>query len=155
LPYTPHSYVIFTGPEKERLLVSLTSQLTNLSSDTYFNRSARFIVVVTGYRSEISAILHDGYSTLWIDFKIENFVIVTAKPQQPHYGINENKYGLEENIDFDIYSCYAYKSGRCGDNFQAVLVAQSYVENSGELSCNTNLFPNKIPNNFAGCVVTV
>jgi hypothetical protein len=80
---------------------------------------------------------------------------VTAKPEQPHYGINEYIYGLEENIDFDIYSCYPYEDGRCGDNLQAVLVDQCYDENSGELSHNTNLFPNKIPNNFAGCVVTV
>jgi hypothetical protein len=102
----PHSYVIFIGPEKEkeRLLDSLSSQLWDLSSDVYFNRCARFVIVVTGYRSEIRNLRHDGCSTLWIGYKIENFVIVTAKPEQPHYGINEDKYGLEENKHFDIYS---------------------------------------------------
>lgn len=37
----------------------------------------------------------------------------------------------------------------------AVLVDKCYVENAGELSYNVDLFPNKVPNDFAGCPVTV
>jgi hypothetical protein len=61
LPSKPQSYIILIGPEteEERLIDSLLSQLTNFSSDVYFNRRARFIIVVTGYRSEISVLLHD------------------------------------------------------------------------------------------------
>jgi hypothetical protein len=81
LPSKPRSYIILIEPEEERLIDSLISQLTNFSSDVYFNRRARFIIVVTGYRSEISVLLHDGCSMLWIDFKIDNFVIVAAKPE--------------------------------------------------------------------------
>jgi hypothetical protein len=60
-----------------------------------------------------------------------------------------------ENKHFDIYSCYPYEGGKCGDNLQAASVDQCYDENYGDRSYNISLFPNKIPNNFAGCVVTV
>jgi hypothetical protein len=110
---------------------------------------------VTGYRSEISVLLHDGCSMLWIDFKIHNFVFVAAKPEQCHYGTGKDKYGLVENKHFDVYSCYPYEGGKCGYNLQAASVDRCYDENYGNHSYNISLFPNKIPNNFAGCVVTV
>jgi hypothetical protein len=156
LPYKPYSYVIFIGPEKEelRLLHTLQSQLMDLSSGMYFNHRAVFIIVVIGYRSEIKNLLN-YMSMLWMDFRIDKFITMTAKSDHSHYGIHKDMHRLVESKDFDIYSCFPYEGGMCGNNVQAVLVDRCYVENSGELTYNIDLFPNKVPNNFAGCELTV
>jgi hypothetical protein len=157
LPHKPYSYVIFIGPEKddERLRGALYSQMLPLVAGTYFNPTARFIIVVSGYCSEIENFLIFIFWLVGKGLKVENLVTVIAKHEPSQYDINEDMYGLVESKNFDIYSYFPYEGRRCGDNLQPVLVDRCYIEHAGELSYNTHLFPNKVPNSFAGCPVTV
>jgi hypothetical protein len=106
LHYKPHSYVIFIGPGKDEILLydTLVSQINILSSDIYFNPRGRFIFVVTGYRLETNNFLFCSNRTLWINFRLEHFIIVIADPEPYHYNTNEDVYGLVESNNFDMYS---------------------------------------------------
>jgi hypothetical protein len=157
LPFKPHSYVIFIWPEKDemRLRGILILLMQKLSRGMYFNPKARFIIVVAGHHSEINRVISYYSMILWRVMRIVNFVIIVANSETHQYGVNEDVYGLQESNKYDIYSYFPYEGRRCGDNFEAVLVNQCYSENAVELSNNIDLFPNKVPDDFAGCSVTV
>jgi hypothetical protein len=146
--------VLLLGPDEERIYESLVSQMGALVRGTYFNSNAKFVIIVNEYLSDVQAFLLYSNNLLWDDARIENVLIVIEKYEPPQYDINGDIYGLVESKNFDIYSFFPYDGGRCGDNNQAVLVDQCYIENAGELSNDTYLFPNKFPDSFQGCLVT-
>jgi hypothetical protein len=65
--------------------------------------------------------------------------------------VNDNRYGLVDSRNIDIYSWFPYKGNYCADNFDAILVDQCRCENLDAFLRNVSLFSNKIPHKFAGC----
>jgi len=155
IPYKPHSYIIFIRPEtEERLLLDHFESLLK-TLETSFNPRARFIFVVTEYSSEITQFLCNIIEIVWMLSKAENFIIVIPNSNASRNGIDEDVNEPPETKSFDIYSWFPYEGGSCGVQFQAVLMDRCCIEDVGKLSRNINLFPNKIPNSFAGCLMTV
>jgi hypothetical protein len=119
-----------------------------------FNPEARFIIVIIGHPTEINGFLSEFIKVLWY-MRIVNSVIMVANSETHQYDVFEDVYVLQESNKYDIYAFFPYEGGRCGDNLEAVLVNQCYSENAVELANNIDLFPNKVPDDFAGCSMTV
>jgi hypothetical protein len=153
--YKPHNYVIFIWPEKsdDQSAETLYSQLYSLSVNLSFNPQAKFIVVITGYYSDITKFLTSCSCYLWLVFNIINFILVIPKRDASEYGVTGEKYGLGETNNFEVYSLFPYQEKRCGKHCHPVLIDQCQAENEEQLLYNAPLFPNKIPDTFPGCPI--
>lgn len=151
LPYKPHNYVIFIWPEKSdsQSAETLYSQLLTLSAN--FTPQAKFIIVVTGYYSEITSFLSRCNCYFWIVFNMVNFILMVPKLHASQYSVSGDKYRLVETKNFEVYSLFPYEENGCGKKCRPFLMDQCQAENVGQFLYNTPLFPNKIPDIFPGC----
>ena len=153
LPYKPDSYVILSGPVKELTpLYLIISQVYALSSHIPFNPHARFIFMVNGCFANIHHFLKMVIFNIWLNFKIANLVFMIPRLDSDGCDVNEDMYGLVDSRHIDIYSWFPYEGNYCADNFDAVLVDQCRCEILDTFLHNVSLFPNKIPQKFAGCL---
>jgi hypothetical protein len=154
-PYKPHNYVIFIWPEKSdnQSAEALYSQLYSLSVNLYFNPQAKFIVVLTGYYSDITKFLSSCNRYLWLVFNVVNFILLVAKHDASQYGATGEKYELGETKNFEVYSFFPYEENRCGKHCRPALIDQCRAENVEQFLYNAPLFPSKIPDTFPGCPI--
>jgi hypothetical protein len=62
---------------------------------------------------------------------------------------------VEKTKTFDLYTFFPYKSGKCGEVRDIIIIDKWLLEQNGSFERNTNLFPPKIPEDFMGCPISV
>jgi len=152
-----HSYILFVwNGEAGSLNETIENQVENLRYSTSWNPRGRFLVVVTERSNEPAHLLAAHIcSILWQVARIVNVVVLIPNhfAYRPLNAVRTTK--TTETDSFNLYTWFPFKSGRCGEVQEVILIDEWVIEHNGGFSQNAYLYPVKVPKNFMGCPIKV
>jgi hypothetical protein len=144
----PDSYLLFAGPQSNDsdILLDLSQQVELISSKSFLNRRARFLVVAVEHLTTTPKFLALSiFRKLYESYKIVNLVVIVSiyRPDIPH--LRQILPYIKIN-NLYVYSWFPIVSYDSHDAVRAVTCSdKSLVEGKGHLFNQGNLFPEKIP----------
>ncbi|KAJ9573923.1 hypothetical protein L9F63_008696 [Diploptera punctata] len=157
----PKGYIIFVNPQTEELNNNFTDYVGKLKDTSFWNPRSNFLVFTSG---KLEVPPHEFANTVLTILKglhnIINAVMIIFTGDT--YGKNSIYYKNETNITSveDItkiyaYTLFPYSNGACNEDV-TLLVGKWTVHNASEESFSAvDLFPNKLPKTFKGCVLNI
>lgn len=139
--YKDSNYIITTRAcnMSEQVLQHTERQLQALRTRASWNPRGRFLVLVTNDYGAFRKILAKRMLELLWSFKVLNAVVV----------IPQRKSALI------VYTWFPYQSPEICTQVREVVLNYWLFENNGRFLFNTSLFPQKIPQDFKGCSISV
>ncbi|KAJ9580350.1 hypothetical protein L9F63_003985 [Diploptera punctata] len=161
IDFPSKGYVLFTNPQNEEFKSNFTESVETLKRTKYWNPRSNFLVLACGKLEESPAEFAD--TVLTILKKTGNIInavliIFTGDTGDNIYNVNTSKTKniSEETITtIYAYSLFPYLNGACNEDI-IVLIGKWTVHNASEDSFKSiNVFTNKLPKTFTGCVLKI
>ena len=156
-PVLHHSYILFVWKEEAGSFnESLENQVKAMKDSTSWNPRGRFLVVATESSSAPAHLLAAHLcSILWQLARIVN-VVVLISHKFSYRPLNSMSTTMTASADrLNLYTWFPFKSGRCAEEQDVILLDEWVIENNLNFSENAHLYPPKVPKIFMGCPIKV
>jgi len=157
IPVLHHSYILFVWDVHEGSLnETVENHVENLKYRTSWNPRGKFLVVATERSNEPPHLLAAHISSiLWQMARIVNVVVLIPNQlaYRPQHAMRTTKTTEPDRLN--LYTWFPFKSGRCGEIQEVILLDEWAIEHNGRFLENAHLYPAKVPKNFMGCPIKV